>query len=290
MSSESNNFATELPDSFEDSVKIMVVAAAQAEKDDVTRMKIVFDTTGGDITYTTLKNTMPMMQQFVDLYTRYVILGETANEEQQNEKVEENEETKDVPTKTMRVYFPDAGSAALAERDWKLGTNETKVPDCVRLDCVTRDQTASTDQAFMILCPRASEAEDVEALVNKLTVQFPQRPIFLINPELVDMGVTGYGMAGRRIRERLTNTFNTIYYLKTLEWGALTRQYAKSYTIWQEDESAPGGYKLLDTLDSEPSMETMEEIYELANGITQRTDTPGFLNAIADFVNGMQKL
>lgn len=47
--------------------------------------------------------------------------------------------------------------------------------------------------------------------------------MILVNPELINMGTTGYGLAGRRIRDEIISTFQTTYYLRTLPWGAVTR-------------------------------------------------------------------
>lgn len=35
------------------------------------------------------------------------------------------------PTKTMRIFFPDMGAAALVRRDWKMGSIFPEVPPCV---------------------------------------------------------------------------------------------------------------------------------------------------------------
>lgn len=47
--------------------------------------------------------------------------------------------------------------------------------------------------------------------------------LVLINPALINMGTTGYGLAGRRIRDEVISAFYTTYYLRTLPWGAVTR-------------------------------------------------------------------
>ena len=47
--------------------------------------------------------------------------------------------------------------------------------------------------------------------------------MILVNPELINMGTTGYGLAGRRIRDEIISAFHTTYYLRTLPWGAVTR-------------------------------------------------------------------
>lgn len=45
----------------------------------------------------------------------------------------------------------------------------------------------------------------------------------LVNPALINMGTTGYGLAGRRIRDEIISRFRTTYYLRTLPWGAVTK-------------------------------------------------------------------
>ena len=64
-----------------------------------------------------------------------------------------------------------------------------------------------------------------------------------VNAILVDMGVTGFGMAGRMLRERLIDPLVPIYYLRTLQWGALTRLWPMEFSVWQEDENDEDGYR-----------------------------------------------
>lgn len=52
-----------------------------------------------------------------------------------------------------------------------------------------------------------------------------------------------------RLRERLIDPLQGTYYLRTLSWGALTRQWPAQYSVWQEDADADGGYRLIKTLD-----------------------------------------
>ena len=52
-----------------------------------------------------------------------------------------------------------------------------------------------------------------------------------------------------RLRERLIDPLQGTYYLRTLPWGALTRQWPAQYSVWQEDANVEGGYRLIKTLD-----------------------------------------
>ena len=120
-----------------------------------------------------------------------------------------------------------------------------------------------------------------------------------MNPILVDMGVTGFGMAGRMLRERLIDKLMGVYYLRTLQWGALTRKWPNSYTLWEEDTEEDGGYKLIRTLPYLPSNPEVEDIYDEVNSGKIQIDEngniinkkgPSALDKFGDFVNGMMRL
>jgi hypothetical protein len=190
----------------------------------------------------------------------------------------------------VRIYFPDEGSAALARRDWK-----SEVPACVEFASCGGVQVSdiSKDSIIMFFCPRASEAEFVEDILYKTEEMRGDELLMtvMVNPLLVDMGVTGFGMAGRRLRERLIDGLVPAYYLRTLPWGALTRVWPQLFTVWQEDEDADGGYRLIKAMDRLPSNPEVEDIYDIENGdMNAPSDGFGFLNALGDFVNGMTKL
>lgn len=140
--------------------------------------------------------------------------------------------------------------------------------------------------------------------------------VCFVNPNLVDMGVTGFGMAGRMLRERLIDTLQYTYYvshnlcygcfqksnhsrhsvvvselqLRTLSWGALTRLWPYAYSVWQEDADAEGGYRLIKMLDFLPSNPEVEDIYDIANGDKEERQSGGFLDQFGDFVQGMMRL
>lgn len=122
----------------------------------------------------------------------------------------------------VRIYFPDEGSAALARRDW-----QSQLPPCVEFSACGGRQVddVSSDTIIIFYCPRASEAESVEDILYKMEESRGEelKMSIMVNPLLVDMGVTGFGMAGRRLRERLIDGLVPVYYLRTLQWGALTR-------------------------------------------------------------------
>jgi hypothetical protein len=188
-----------------------------------------------------------------------------------------------------RVYFPDEGNAALARRDW-IGEN-AKVPSCVQFSSCggVQNHDVSRDELVFFFCPRASESDSVEEILQRHEEQGVRLTVF-VNPNLVDMGVTGFGLAGRRLRERLLDGLQQTYYLRTLQWGALTRQWPRAFSVWQEDENEDGGYRLIKTLDRLPSNPEVEDIYDIENGNLEAREGGGVLDQLGDFMQGMMRL
>ena len=231
--------ATRLSESFGGATEDAASALGLAVDEGLTLLRLDFDPSLGDATYTTLKSSMEFVRSVGSIFARRY--------------TKENE--------TICFYFPDAGAAASAAQQWKVGTEEALVPSKVRLAAFPRDAPRDTDAAFVLVCPRASEAASAEKLVDDVA-RLQLKPTILVNPELVDMQSTGFGFAGRRLKQRLLDDFNTVYYLKTLPWGALAMTYPKRYSVYQEDQLVDGGYKLIDIRDSLPNGDDLEEIYE----------------------------
>ena len=199
-----------------------------------------------------------------------------------------------------RIYFPDEGSAALARRDWNPLSpiaDEALVPPCVEFSSCggVQLQDTSEDTLVFFFCPKASEADFVEeALLDSEEKLLDQLKLTIfVNPLLVDMGVTGFGLAGRMLRERLIDNLMPVYYLRTLAWGALTRKYPNQFTVWQEDENEDDGYRMIKSMARLPSNPEVEDIYDIENGALDDPEKQqgfGLLNGIADFVNGMTRL
>ena len=158
---------------------------------------------------------------------------------------------------------------------------------------------------MFFFCPKASESDMVEEILQKTEFAHAesnstqQLMSVFVNPVLVDMGVTGFGMAGRMLRERLLDPLMGVYYLRTLQWGALTRSWPNAYSLWEEEVDADGGYKLMRTLPYLPSNPEVEDIYDAVNAGKIQIDEfgneinrkgPSALDKFGDFVNGMMRL
>ncbi|KAL3932177.1 MAG: hypothetical protein SGBAC_010972 [Bacillariaceae sp.] len=294
------------------------------------RCRVTFDTSAGDETYTLLKTSSEFMQNMVSYLSYQMIPGlqeirqgemmKVAQARAELQAILDQEEAGDAEGADqdkkasciqiletggrdpdfkwdgpiVRVYFPDEGSAALARRDW-LGTSaaEAKVPPCVSFSSCGGVQVADVekDEIIFFFCPKASESGYVEDLLMKTeTTSSNLKLTVFVNPNLVDMGVTGFGMAGRQLRERLLDGLVDTYYLRTLQWGALTRTWPNAYTVWQEDENSEGGYKLIKQLPYLPANPEVEDIYDIANGLMDEREGGGVLDQLGDFMQGMMRL
>lgn len=145
----------------------------------------------------------------------------------------------------LRVFFPDAGAAALARRDWGekpygiRGIGELKA-------AIQPDETV-----FLFIEPSSVEVKEVEALCDEIG----DRTVIFLNPRLEDIATIGIGYAGRQLRERFLNTFDSCYYIRSLEGAALFRCYPTSWQLWLEHED---GYELLTDFPSRPSGEQID--------------------------------
>ena len=147
----------------------------------------------------------------------------------------------------VRVYFPDAGAAALAKRDW--GN-----PDFAIRGIGERVGDLSADDgAILIVCPSAVEVEAVE----KVCQQALDRPVVLLNPQLENIATIGIGYAGRQLRERFLSTLETAYHVRPLEGVVVLRRYPAPWQIWQGEENAQ---ELVTELNQKPSGEQIDRI------------------------------
>ena len=162
----------------------------------------------------------------------------------------------------FKVYFPDAGAAALAKRDWQSpdfsirGINEAKG----RVD--------ADDEAFLIIEPSSVEVNDVEEFCNEVTGRY----VVMLNPKLEDIATIGIGYAGRQLRERFLSTLETCYYLQPLEGATVLRIYPGLWQVW--GETANDDYELLGEFPRKPSGEAIANLF--ADEIPEGAEgTPG---------------
>jgi len=172
-----------LPNSVADSAQIASASLLQHLEDPgvllPSRTSIKFDTRSYDETFTISKETGEFCRNFVASLTSTHEMN-------------------------VRIYFPDEGTAALMRRDWE----EFKDDDRVRMTGFSRSgvSTATDDDVCIFYCPLASESDQLEKVLLKLedtSYEGRLKTLVFMNDELIDMGVTGLGLNGRLLRERL---------------------------------------------------------------------------------------
>jgi hypothetical protein len=178
----------------------------------------------------------------------------------------------------LRVFFPDAGSAALARRDWG------EKPYSIRAMGEIKGQIQPEDKLFIFVEPSAVEVAQVE----KLCEEALDRPVVLLNPRLEDVATIGIGYAGRQLRDRLLNTFEACYYLKPLEGAALLRSFPDSWQVWMEKDT---GYQLIAEEPQKPVGEALDEIFARAAGqpAAQQPSRKGLLSGLQQFLRALSQ-
>jgi hypothetical protein len=127
----------------------------------------------------------------------------------------------------LKVFFPDAGAAALAQRDW--GEVGFKIVD-IGTRSPLEEKIEPEDAALLFISPSAVEVERVEKLCE-LSMGLPT---VMLNPRLEDVAIVGIGYAGRQLRTRFLNNIESCYYLRPIENISVFRAYPGDWQIWKE--------------------------------------------------------
>jgi len=305
-----SNDVSELPDSFEDAVKRSGLRTLECIATGSKKCRIDFDTSVGDITFTSLKNTLPMVKELVKvLCSEMQLVGPAAEnkvwinparpvsraaaaaaksapsvvstKEKTQEQIDKEEDEREAaeiaaaeglgmqalpqqqgPLKTLRIFFPDMGAAALVRRDWKMGTDVPDVPTAVFTANIQNDPLADTDKLAILLCPLFSEADFAKRVIDLCAEK--GIPLIMINPELINMD-QGFGVRARNMRSQVLSQFVTTYKLKTMKQGALVREWPRGFSVWNEDTTQESGYSLLQTYARDPTREMVDELFDIAN-------------------------
>ncbi|MUL35877.1 DUF1995 family protein [Gloeocapsopsis dulcis] len=165
----------------------------------------------------------------------------------------------------LKVFFPDAGAAALARRDW--GAVPFKILDIGTGRVPVEEQVLPEDEAFLFIAPSAVEVAQVEKLYHAVG----ERPFILLNPRLEDVSIVGIGYAGRQLRARFLNTIESCYYLRPLDDAALFRCYPSPWQVWLENKD--GEYQLIAEQPNKPAGDELDLILS-GNSPQQVGDSP----------------
>ncbi|MBN3899434.1 MAG: DUF1995 family protein [Nostoc sp. NOS(2021)] len=219
---------SELPNSLEDAIAQSRVAVQAALADGCTRLQVEF-------LFPELKF-MPVAEQFLPVFTEY--------------------------DSRLKIFFADAGAAALARRNWAdspfqildIGTGRA---------ASLQTKIQPEDEIFLFIAPTSVEVPQLE----KLCEVIGDRPLVLLNPRLEDSGTVGIGYTARKIRDRFISTIESVYYLRPIDdQSALRRCYPGQWEVWLE---TGGEYQRIAELPTKPSGDDLDLI--LLKGQPQTT-------------------
>jgi Domain of unknown function (DUF1995) len=153
----------------------------------------------------------------------------------------------------LKVFFADAGAAALARREWKdaafkiddIGTGRANAPEL---------KIQPEDEIFLFIAPTSVEVPQIE----KLVAEIGDRPVVLLNPRLEDYGIVGLGYAARQVRQRFISNIESCYYLRPVDdQTAVFRCYPGQWSVWVETEDE---YQKIAELPKKPSGDDLDLI------------------------------
>lgn len=227
--------AITIPSSLADAAAQATAAARLAFSRGVRRAFIEVDLSNGDATYTLLKSTLPLIELLLPML---------------------DDAPGDAAQRVVHVVLPDAGAAALARRDLAALPAHVAISGLEQVDVAKCAEGA--DAGVIIVAPRASDVARLCAVVDAAD----DARVVVVNPDLVDMGVTGLSLNARMLRKRLVDTFESAYYLKTFGWGVLLRAYPGRWGIWVDEEGSEIGFRLVGEVEQRPAGDKIDEVLD----------------------------
>ncbi|MBD2038322.1 DUF1995 family protein [Leptolyngbya sp. FACHB-321] len=181
----------------------------------------------------------------------------------------------------LKIFFTDAGAAALARRDWGMLSHQICSLDVAgaRQTTPVEELVSPDDQVFLFVAPSTVEVSPVEQVCTVTG----DRPVILLAPRLEDIGAVGIGYTARKIRERFLSTFEPCYYVRPLDQAALLRCYPSPWQIWLESDEA---YTLAAEELLKPSSEKLEEILLRVGGV-QAAPKRSFIEEMQRFLRAL---
>jgi hypothetical protein len=164
----------------------------------------------------------------------------------------------------LKIFFTDAGAAALARRDWGELSHTIQSIDVAgsRQTNQVEELVQPDDQIFLCVAPSSVEVNLVEQICNAAG----DRPVILFNPRMEDVSTVGIGYTARKLRERFLNTIEPCYYIRPLAGAALLRCYPSPWQVWLETDE---GYQLCAEEALKPNSEQLDKIFSAAMGTDQ---------------------
>lgn len=239
----------ELPKTLEDAIAQSRGAVQSALADGLNRIQV-------ELLFPELKF-MPVAEQFLPVFAEY--------------------------ESRLKVFFADAGAAALARRDWADAPFQILDIGTGRMASL-ESKIQPEDEIFLFISPSNVEVPQLE----KLCEFIGERPFVMLNPRLEDSGVVGIGYAAREIRKRFISTIESCYYLRPIdEESALMRCYPGDWEVWLETE---GEYQKIAELPNKPSgdeidMIMMQEESQSSDGTVAKK--PNLFKSLQRFIKAL---
>jgi hypothetical protein len=242
---------TELPKTLEDAIAQSRAAVQAALAEGIARIQVEF-------LFPELKP-MPVAEQFLPVFTEY--------------------------NSRLKVFFADAGAAALARRDWidapfailDIGTGKATTP---------QSKIQPEDEIFLFVAPTSVEVPQLE----KICTEIGDRPFVMLNPRLEDAGTVGIGYAARQTRQRFISTIESCYYIRPVDdETALFRCYPGQWEIWVETN---GEYQKIAELPKKPSGDELDMILaggqpDIVNNEVTPTRKPNIFRSLQRFLKAL---
>ncbi|MEM9246328.1 MAG: DUF1995 family protein [Cyanobacteria bacterium P01_F01_bin.153] len=170
--------------------------------------------------------------------------------------------------RTIKVFFPDMGAAALAKRNW--GEVPFEILDVGSGRTPVGQRVTEDDELLLFVEPSAVEVLQVEELCN----QAGDRPVIFLNPNLEDIATIGIGYAGRQLRERFLSQLQDVYYLSPDDGFVVSRNYPNLWQVWGEPQIEGTNYVLLGERSERPAGDVLDGILMGTAGEEGEEDTP----------------
>ncbi|WGV28091.1 DUF1995 family protein [Halotia branconii] len=224
---------SELPNSLEDAIAQSRLATQAALADGYTRLQVEY-------VFPELKP-LVVAEDFLPLFAEY--------------------------ESRLKVFFADAGSAALARRDW--ADAPFKILDIGTSRAASlQSKIQPEDEIFLFINPTSVEVPQIE----KLCEAIGDRPLVMLNPRLEDAGIVGIGYTARQTRQRFISTIESCYYLRPVDdQTAILRCYPRQWEIWTETN---GNYQKIAELPQKPSGDELDLILSKGQAQTTTDATP----------------
>ena len=271
--------AVPLPDSFDDAVQLAARGCAEALADGNTLLVVEFDTSAGDETYNLLSRSLTLVRPFLAPFADAVSPTADATEAALADAAAL---TGQPPPPRLQLLFPDEGTAAYVAQNWG------DLPARTRCMSMPRAQLVDGVAALVLVAPSATEVAAVQRLLRDVESTSPSTVVLLVNPKLVDMQSTGYGLVGRELRSMVEQSFSVAFALKTYPEGALHRRYPEGWAVWREDTAAEGGYALAFSGARRPSGDDVTDY--LAPPDDGQASGGNMLDGLGQFIKGFQAL